>query len=1004
MATSIADTPATPPEPIRSPLERLRGTIRRYVVRDGLLALGLLAAASFWLGLAFDYGSFKLFAFDWVRELPHGFRGALLAGLTATATIIGYRFIARRLLVEFRPPALALILEKKFPELLGDRLITAVEMADIDRAERRGYSRALVEDTIREAEERVARVPVDEVFDWARLKRMARWLVALAVGPLVVFGAAYSAVRRTNPLTDYLPRLGEVATIWVQRNLLLRDVIWPRKAYLDVLDFPASGELRIGRDAASPRLRFKARRWVIADPAAADGWRPMVWSDLRPGLLGGPAPDLPTGWLEPGVAGARSEAARAVAMLAGPAALTESTAPASRPPAEWTLDEVEIALEDETIRKRLEAGRPDDLAAIRQVFDTLAQRAGDSAVRAVYRRLDVPERIEVKYWGAQTSSRLELLRGPGWEYAGTLGDLKESVKFRARGSDFYTTVRGIVLVPPPMIQQLKRSDRRPAYLYHRPPLGAPPEGGPAALRGLRQLVEDVVSLNGATSRVSVPAGTDLTLVGLIDKELAGVKVRTRSKEADGSAVPDVAASILDDRASFRHTFPAVARPIDFDFEFTDTDGVKSSRHVVVDVIPDQPPMVNVAIDGLRKSNQGHYLATPVALIPFDGKVIDGRPGDLGGLERIEYQVGLTRLEAPSAIATRAEWLTGALLPAVGGRFEGLLVAALAGAETTQVVLAVAPAQTERAFAMETFQQALRERAARDVPRAELLRRLDEPPGASPLIKEWIVQPKFEGLDLRDRLPDLKVRGELEVQPRYRMKLTVVATDTNIETGPGIGTNKEPPFTVMIVSETELLVEVARDEEAQHVKAEDAVARLREVRGKLDTVAGELPAVEAAQLPTFAQRAAEMTEATVKARDIVQEVFSEYSRILRELELNRVTAKFVEKVKGEICLPLESALRGEFVAAEEALEKYHKELDAGRKPDPAAARAALDRLIAKLERVMAAMGEMTTLNKLITTLQEIEKAQEQAIGAKLRELQRLQREKLIRDLDKLKGIE
>jgi hypothetical protein len=258
--------------------------------------------------------------------------------------------------------------------------------------------------------------------------------------------------------------------------------------------------------------------------------------------------------------------------------------------------------------------------------------------------------------------------------------------------------------------------------------------------------------------------------------------------------------------------------------------------------------------------------------------------------------------------------------------------------------------------------------------------------------------------LRDRLPDLKVRGELEVQPRYRMKLTVVATDTNIETGPGIGTNKEPPFTVMIVSETELLVEVARDEEAQHVKAEDAVARLREVRGKLDTVAGELPAVEAAQLPTFAQRAAEMTEATVKARDIVQEVFSEYSRILRELELNRVTAKFVEKVKGEICLPLESALRGEFVAAEEALEKYHKELDAGRKPDPAAARAALDRLIAKLERVMAAMGEMTTLNKLITTLQEIEKAQEQAIGAKLRELQRLQREKLIRDLDKLKGIE
>ncbi|MBX7104774.1 MAG: hypothetical protein K1X57_11880, partial [Gemmataceae bacterium] len=227
---------------------------------------------------------------------------------------------------------------------------------------------------------------------------------------------------------------------------------------------------------------------------------------------------------------------------------------------------------------------------------------------------------------------------------------------------------------------------------------------------------------------------------------------------------------------------------------------------------------------------------------------------------------------------------------------------------------------------------------------------------------------------------------------------------NIETGPNVASNKEPPFNVMIVSETELLVEVARDEEAQHVKADDAVARLREVRAKLDTVAGELPKAEPAQLPTFVQRAVEMNESTVKARDIIQEVSSEYSRILRELELNRVSGKFIEKVKGEICLPLEGILKGEFVAAEDALEKYQKELEAGRKPDAGPVRAALDRLIARLEKVMAAMGEMATLNKLITTLQEIEKAQEQAIGAKLRELQRLQREKLIRDLDKLKGIE
>ena len=529
MATATSP-PTSPDNRIQHPLDRLGGTIRRYVGLESALAVGLFVFSWFWIGLALDYGSFKLAAFDWVQELPRWVRGLMLATLSGSIAILVVAKIVRRLRVDFRPDALALVLEKKFPSVLGDRLITAVELHDLDRAEAQGYSRAMIADTIREAGERVNSVPVNDAFDWSRLKRLGWRLVALLILPLTIFGVGYSAVRQSNPISDYLPRFREVATLWTKRNLLLQNVIWPRKAHLEVMDFPASGEVRIGRDASSPRLRIKARRWVIADTDSPDGWRAMVWTDLRPGLLGGPAPELPETWLEPGLSGTRAAAARAATMVVAPGLVpfphTDAKSAKDRQP--WTLDRVELALEDDAIRKRIEENAPETLASLRQVFATLIERANEQGHRVLYRRLEVPERVEVKYWGTQTSGKLDLLRGPGWEYSGT-ADLKESVKFWARGADYYTTTRSIVLVPPPALQQLTKIEHRPAYLYHRPPLGNPPEGGPMALKGLKQKVEDVVSLNGPTSRITLPAGTDLVLDGQLDKELQTVLLKPHGK-------------------------------------------------------------------------------------------------------------------------------------------------------------------------------------------------------------------------------------------------------------------------------------------------------------------------------------------------------------------------------------------------------------------------------------------------------------------------------------------
>src|ERR1700676_5682094 len=96
---------------VRSPLARLRGYIRTYVGLEGALLLVLLLALWFWIGLALDFGFFKLFGIDWVQEWPWAVRLVLLilvAGAILTAVSL---MVFGRLLREFRDAALALVLD-----------------------------------------------------------------------------------------------------------------------------------------------------------------------------------------------------------------------------------------------------------------------------------------------------------------------------------------------------------------------------------------------------------------------------------------------------------------------------------------------------------------------------------------------------------------------------------------------------------------------------------------------------------------------------------------------------------------------------------------------------------------------------------------------------------------------------------------------------------------------------------------------------------------------------
>ena len=179
------------------PLDRLRGTIRRYVVIEGLLSAAIFLAVWYVAALVIDFGTFKLLTWDWALDGPAWLRGVALAlGLLGLAAIVAFR-IARRLTTEFSYPALALVLERRFPRVLGGRLITAVELADVDAQARYGYSKDLILQTIREARERVGTVPADDVFDWRRLRNLAAVAAGLLLS-VVLIGYASYAVAATG--------------------------------------------------------------------------------------------------------------------------------------------------------------------------------------------------------------------------------------------------------------------------------------------------------------------------------------------------------------------------------------------------------------------------------------------------------------------------------------------------------------------------------------------------------------------------------------------------------------------------------------------------------------------------------------------------------------------------------------------------------------------------------------------------------------------------------------
>ena len=168
-----------------------------------------------------------LFVGDYALRLPLAVRQVAFAAALAGLALV----VFRRLILPLRTPlsdtALAMRVEERFPEL-DDRLVSSLAFLDAandpENEDSPDLMRAVIEETagitprIRFAEVAHARIPM-------------RWAAAAAA---VVLCGATAALAQP-----------QLADTFVQRTILLRDISWPRRTTLSVVDMEPGTPRRV---------------------------------------------------------------------------------------------------------------------------------------------------------------------------------------------------------------------------------------------------------------------------------------------------------------------------------------------------------------------------------------------------------------------------------------------------------------------------------------------------------------------------------------------------------------------------------------------------------------------------------------------------------------------------------------------------------------------------------------------------------------------------------------
>ena len=197
---------------IESVLRTLRRKIRWYVVLEGTALVVCLLCVLFWISLGLDWAYFRLSHL----ELPRWFRALFVVGTVCLFAATFLAWVALRSLRSMRTKALALVLERRFPEL-DDRLITAVELSESTSGRESPLTAAMLSRTVEDVARVSRKLDVGSVFEKRPLRRA---VIVAAVLIASILGFAF-----VNQ---------EAMARWQRGYLGLADEYWNRETVLDV--------------------------------------------------------------------------------------------------------------------------------------------------------------------------------------------------------------------------------------------------------------------------------------------------------------------------------------------------------------------------------------------------------------------------------------------------------------------------------------------------------------------------------------------------------------------------------------------------------------------------------------------------------------------------------------------------------------------------------------------------------------------------------------------------
>ena len=698
----------------------------------------------------------------------------------------------------------------------------------------------------------------------------------------------------------------------------------------------------------------------MADTAAEGGWRPLLWADVTADKIDNvPMPTAISKW-EP------KDADVGLTMDD-----VEAKSPTPRRIARNVPEEVKDA---DVVLSKLSR-----LADLHASLDRVDARAALPDMSRTMRKLIVPDKIHLKCTGDKTYMYNELNKTQDNEYVGNFGELKESVSFTVQAEDYYTPRRYITLVPPPTLVGLGVQESKPAYLFYRPY----DDVTLAYLRGKKQPFEerDVLQAGSETSRIDVPVGADLTLTARSDKPLkeaflkAGKNVdelrllAETAGEAPAIVVVKPAKAgeeirqplkIQSDGKTFSVDLPDMRKDLVFDFEFTDTDGVKGKRKVVVKPQDDvAPELSDVRVEVIRKAalrvkdhDETYLWVTRKARIPLGGKIHD------------DHVLGEMRYRYTLNTAVKADVNAVFTVPAIG-------LAAPGGSNPFMAaVYLLGQDRDAQSYVPPLFAQSLRDSRTLDIA---------IPPGgvdALPAPQKFLAQNamgeflKKETIDqllkgpqkppFRQLVHDLEIKPDLadhvqedplscdfplwtlkplqdleDNHPFYRMDLWLEATDTDADEQVGADGAPKPhlskskeTFSFLIVPESVLLAKIGEDEVKQYASLNKRYQELQEKTATMDAgITGlDRPDIQVKDLLAPSTRAEQVNELLENSLATTREVYSAYQRIVREEQLNVIRREKIESNQDKIVLPLHHIIDVDFPAVLEANAKFRAALD------------------------------------------------------------------------------